>query len=199
MRRCRPITSFQLEIMDNKECVHRPERCCACGAPLSEGCEQHASTARYEIELVQPGKGDTFFIVGKRSRELLQSVLGESFAHWLMSDGYGVYRDYLWRLRCLAHITRKARGLEQSLNREASRFGAHVPNVLATVMDVVYRARGSPPGVPLRETHAQMLAALFAACLENADSKHEKSKAIAREMLTIGTPSGLCSTTPNCP
>ena len=305
----------------DKECVHRPERCSACGAPLSEGCEQHAYTARYEIELVQPGNGDTglvleqtkhiylecqcscghgtraqpgrasaeaawsvaltewhlagpllvtficalalrqrlsrariqeflrdwlglqlgvatinqciheagravepvveqeirkavreaevlyadetswkehgqllwlwvftcanvtFFIVGKRTRELLQSVLGESFAHWLMSDGYAVYREYLWRLRCLAHITRKARGLEQSLNREASRFGTQVLNVLATVMDAVYRARGSPPGVPLREIHAQMLAELFVACLDNADAKHEKAKALAREML----------------
>ena len=32
-------------------------------APLSEGCEQHASTARYEIELVQPGKGDTGLVL----------------------------------------------------------------------------------------------------------------------------------------
>jgi len=305
----------------DKETVHRPEACSACGATLTEACEQHAYTARYEIELVQPGNGGTglvleqtkhtylecqcscghctraepgrasaeagwtvaltewhlagpllvtficalalrqrlsrariqeflhdwlglhlgvatinqciheagravepvvrneirkalhevevlyadetswkqhgellwlwvftcarvtFFIVGKRSRELLHSVLGESFAHWLMSDGYGVYRDYLWRLRCLAHITRKARGLEQSFNREASRFGTQVLNVLATVMDAVYRARGSPAGVPLRETHARMLAELFAACLENANSKHDKTKALAREML----------------
>ena len=305
----------------DQECVHRPETCSACGERLDAGWEQQAYTARYEIELVQPGNGDTglvleqtkhiylecrcpcghcmraqparasaeagwsvaltewhlagpllvsficalalrqrlsrarireflrdwlglqlsvatinqciheagravepvvekeirkalhevevlyadetswkqhgellwlwvftcasvtFFIVGKRSRGLLQSVLGESFENWLMSDGYGVYRDYLWRLRCLAHITRKARGLEQSLNRETSLFGTHVLNVLATVMDAVYRARGSPPGVPLRETHARMLAELFVACRENADSKHEKAKALAREML----------------
>jgi len=305
----------------DKEYVHRPERCSACGAIFSEECEQHAYTARYEIELVQPGNGGTglvleqskhtylqcqcacghctraepgraspaagwsvaltewhlagpllvaficalalrqrlsrariqeflrdwlglhlgvatidqciheagravepvvekeirkalhevevlyadetswkqhgellwlwvftcakvtFFIVGKRSRELLQSVLGESFKNWLMSDGYGVYRDYLWRLRCLAHITRKARGLEQSLNQDAARFGKQMLNVLATVMDAVYKARGSPPGVPLREFHANMLAELFTACLETADSKHEKAKALAREML----------------
>ena len=300
----------------DQERVHRPETCSACGARLSAGCKQHAYTARYEIEVVQPGAGGTglvleqtkhiylecscacghctraepggasaeagwsvaltewhlagpllvtficalalrqrlsrariqeflydwlglhlgvatinqciheagravepvvekeirtalhevellyadetswkqhgellwlwvftcarvtFFIVGQRSRELLQSVLGESFAPWLMSDGYAVYRDYLWRLRCLAHITRKARGLEQSFNREASLFGTQVLHVLATVMDAVYRARGSPPGVPLRETHARMLAELLAACLENADSKHDKTKGV---------------------
>jgi hypothetical protein len=48
----------------------------------------------------------TLFVVGKRSRELLESVLGEAFAHWLMTDGYWAYRHYDWRLRCLAHIAR---------------------------------------------------------------------------------------------
>jgi transposase len=65
----------------------------------------------------------TFFIVGKRSRELLWRVLGQSYEHWLMSDGYWAYRDYLQRLRCLAHVTRKARGLKQSLDRQARGFG----------------------------------------------------------------------------
>ena len=243
----------------DEECVHRPETCSACSAALNEGCEQRAYTARYEIDLVQPGNGGnglmlvqtkhtylerqcqcghwtreqpgrcsaeagwsveltewhlagpllvaficalalrqrlsrarireflhdwlglklgvatinqciheagravepvveqeirsalrevelvyadetswkehgqllwlwvftcasvTFFIVGKRSREMVQRVLGESFEHWLMSDGYRVYREYTWRLRCLAHIVRKARGLEESLDRDARR------------------------------------------------------------------------------
>jgi len=39
------------------ECVHRPETCSACGASLNDACEQHAYTARYEIDLVQPGNG----------------------------------------------------------------------------------------------------------------------------------------------
>ncbi len=41
--------------------------------------------------------GATFFIVGKRTREMVQRVLGESFDHWLMTDGYKVYRDDTWR------------------------------------------------------------------------------------------------------
>ena len=41
----------------DEECVHRPETCSACGASLNDACEQHAYTARYEIELVQPGNG----------------------------------------------------------------------------------------------------------------------------------------------
>lgn len=125
----------------------------------------------------------TFFIVGKRSREMVQRVLGDAFDPWLMTDGYRVYRDYTWRLRCLAHIIRKARGLEESLDRDARRFGEHVLKVLETVMDAVYKARGSPPDIPLRETHARMLAELLSACLDNADAKHEKTCALARELL----------------
>jgi hypothetical protein len=125
----------------------------------------------------------TFFIVGKRSRELLWRVLGESYDNWLMSDGYWAYRDYLKRLRCLAHITRKARGLEQSLDRDARRFGEHVLQVLDTVMEAVYQARGAPPEVALQKTHAGLLADLLTACMDNADSQHEKTRALARELL----------------
>jgi len=100
-----------------------------------------------------------------------------------MSDGYGVYRDDTWRLRCLAHIIRKAHGLEESMDRDARRFGKHVLSVLETVMEAVYRARGSPPDIPLRKTHARLLADFFTACVDNADSKHEKTRALARELL----------------
>jgi len=76
----------------------------------------------------------TLFTVGKRTREVLDRVLGESFAQWLMTDGYWAYRDYDWRLRCLAHLMRKARGLQESLDRRAEPFGTQVLAVLETLM-----------------------------------------------------------------
>jgi hypothetical protein len=36
----------------------------------------------------------TLFLVGYRSREMVENVLGEVFAGWLMSDGYSVCRCY---------------------------------------------------------------------------------------------------------
>jgi transposase len=33
----------------------------------------------------------SLFVVGRRTREVVVRVLGERFAHWLMSDGYAVY------------------------------------------------------------------------------------------------------------
>ena len=125
----------------------------------------------------------TLFTVGKRTREVLDRVLGEAFAQWLMTDGYWAYRDYDWRLRCLAHLIRKARGLQESLDRRAQPFGAQVLEVVETLMQAVYQARGAPPDTPLREQHAALLTALFHACTQHAESSHEKTRALARELL----------------
>jgi hypothetical protein len=43
-----------------------------------------------------------------------------------MSDGLCAYRDCPWRLRCRAHFTRKARGLQQGLDNPAQCLGAQV-------------------------------------------------------------------------
>ena len=126
----------------------------------------------------------SLFVVDRRTREVVVRVLGEQFAHWLMSDGYGVYRQYDWRLRCLAHLIRKARGLEQSLDAEAHRFGQKTLEVLETLMAAVYAAREGPPEVPLRQQHADLLHAFFVDCCDqHRDAEHEKTRALAREFL----------------
>jgi transposase len=123
------------------------------------------------------------FTVGKRTREVLDRVLGETFDHWLMSDGYWAYRDYDWRLRCLAHLVRKARGLKESCDQRAQPFGTQLLDTLDTLMAAVYQARGAPPGAPLRDRHGALLTALFHACTHHAQSSHEKTRALARELL----------------
>lgn len=125
----------------------------------------------------------TLFVVGQRTREMAHRILGETFEGWLMSDGYAVYRDYPWRLRCLAHITRKARGLKYSLERQARGFGSQVLTVIENLLESVYQARSSPPQIPLRTQHAKALQALFVACTEHAESAHEKTRQLARELL----------------
>ena len=45
----------------------------------------------------------TLFIVGRRNKIIAQKILRQ-FGGWLMSDGYHIYRDYEWRLRCWAHL-----------------------------------------------------------------------------------------------
>jgi len=125
----------------------------------------------------------SLFVVGRRTREVVVRVLGEQFAHWLMSDGYGVYRQYDWRLRCLAHLIRKARGLEQSLDAEAHRFGEKTLQLLETLMAAVYAAREGPPEVPLRQQYGTVLLEFLACCERHGETKHEKTRALARELL----------------
>jgi hypothetical protein len=125
----------------------------------------------------------TLFVVGRRTQEVVRQVLGEQFAGWLMSDGYGVYRGYDWRLRCLAHLIRKARGLEQSLEGQAHRFGQKTLEVLETLMAAVYAAREGPPEKPLRQRYAKLLDEFFACCVEHAEAEHEKTRELAREFL----------------
>jgi transposase len=125
----------------------------------------------------------TLFIVGRRTREMVQRVLGEGFRNWLMSDGYWAYRELDQRLRCLPHVIRKARGLEEGFDSQARELGRHVLDVIATVMQAVYDARGAPPDTGLRARHAPLLNGLLEHCLGLVDCRHEKTRALARELL----------------
>jgi hypothetical protein len=125
--------------------------------------------------------GVTLFLLGNRSWAVIADVL-EQFGGWLMSDGYGVYRRYGQRLRCLAHLVRKARGLAESLTPGAQEFGEQVSAVLGAVIAGVYRARAGP-GVDLRAELAEELAALKQSCEAHRESAHQKTRALARELL----------------
>jgi len=63
------------------------------------------------------------YFIGARSAEIFINALQGGFAGCLMSDGYEVYRSYLNRIRCLAHLLRKARGLTEATCRHTSQVG----------------------------------------------------------------------------
>lgn len=125
----------------------------------------------------------TVFAIGRRSQDLLHGVLGAVLTGWLMSDGYWAYRDYANRLRCLAHLLRKAHGLEDSLDREGQRFGKALRMTIEAVMQAVYAAREGPPSMALREQFAEQLLVLLDLCMAHSEAKHEKTRALARELL----------------
>jgi hypothetical protein len=124
----------------------------------------------------------TLYYVAGRGKELVTNVL-DGFTGWLMSDGWVSYRDYPRRLRCWAHLLRKARGLAQSCNRQARGFGQLVLSTLEALMAAVYAAREGPPPVDLPTQHAPLLAALRAACERGQGSVHPKTHALAVELL----------------
>jgi transposase len=122
------------------------------------------------------------FYVGARTKEMIDNLLAETFGGWLMSDGYAAYRSYAKRLRCWAHLLRKAKGLEQSLDPAGRRFGADTTALLKTLMQAVYRAREGP-GADLPSQSKKALDAFRAACEQAKASRHEKTRALAVEFL----------------
>lgn len=122
--------------------------------------------------------------VATRRAELLMNVLGETFDGWLMSDGLQVYRQYLQRLRCWAHLIRKAKGLEESLDTTARQFGRQTMTLLNILMDAIYSARQKPPDKPLMDTYRSTVADYRRTCETMRDTAtHEKTRQLAGEML----------------
>ncbi|MBF0175277.1 MAG: IS66 family transposase [Magnetococcales bacterium] len=77
------------------------------------------------------------FFVGRRTQQVVLDILTEAYAGWLMSDGLMNYRIFSRRLRCLAHLIRKARGLAESLDAETKLFGDRTLEVLEFVVGQV--------------------------------------------------------------
>jgi transposase len=127
----------------------------------------------------------TLYIIGRRSWTTIANIM-EQFGGWLMSDGYGQYRYYGQRLRCLAHLIRKARGLAESCDPAAAEFGEIVLKVMAQAVEGIYLARGDP-AIDLQEELATELAQLRASCEQHRDHPHEKTKRLAREFLNDWT------------
>ena len=98
-----------------------------------------------------------------------------------MSDGWQAYRHLPQRLRCWAHLTRKAQGLIDSYDREAQAFGQQVQNTFDTLIGAIHAARDGPP-VDLPRIHADLLAELHAACMLLLGHRHAKTRALAVEL-----------------
>ncbi|BCU06349.1 IS66 family transposase [Allochromatium tepidum] len=123
------------------------------------------------------------YVIGRRTRELLHSILGPTPSPWIMSDGYSVYRAYGHRLRCWAPILRKARGPAERLHTPTQAFGRELPSTFETLMQAVYAARAAPGPHGLRQTYSQRLQALRQCCVRVAAGPYpDKAQVLAREL-----------------
>nr|VFJ59980.1 MAG: Transposase IS66 family protein [Candidatus Kentron sp. DK] len=128
-------------------------------------------------------RSSVLYFIGYRSAEIIENLLGQSYSGWLMSDGYQVYRRYANRLRCWAHLLRKAKGLEESLDRKGQKFGKRTQEILGTLMNAVYQAREGPPPGDLRQIHVGLLEELRGLCETMKASSHKKTRELAGEFL----------------
>ena len=125
----------------------------------------------------------TLYYITYRGNELVRNLLGE-YKGWLMSDGYKVYREIIKRLRCWAHLERKAKGIAESLDKDAAAFGRRTHDLLKVLMEAIYKAREGPPGEALDKKYSLLLANFKAECERVREhSKHKKARALAVEFL----------------
>jgi transposase len=122
----------------------------------------------------------TLFAIASRGREVLDRIR-PGFGGWLMSDGWTVYRHLPQRLRCWAHLTRKARGLIDSYDPDAQAFGHLVQGAFDTLIAAIHAARDGPT-VNLRPQYATLLESLHAACRQRLGHRHAKTRALAVEL-----------------
>jgi hypothetical protein len=122
------------------------------------------------------------FLIGYRNKEMVQNLIREVFLGYLMSDGYQAYRHYRRRLRCWAHLLRKARALRECFSPTPQRYGRTVHAILQALMQAVYRARQGPPG-SIRAEHERTLRRLDRLCQRMRRSSHEKTRALGTEFL----------------
>jgi transposase len=122
------------------------------------------------------------FLVGSRAKEMFQNLIEDLFCGYLMSDGYQVYRGYAKRLRCWAHLMRKARGLMECLSPTLQAYGRAVYETLQMLMQAVYQAREGPGG-SLREAHQGELDRLQALCEHMSRCPHEQARKLGKELL----------------
>jgi hypothetical protein len=126
----------------------------------------------------------SLYLIGHRTAEIFENALGSRYQGWLMSDGYAVYRSYQHRLRCWAHLTRKAQGLVESLGgNQAQRFGQHTLTLIEELMTAVYQAREGPASMALPDQYRARLDEFKALCESHWECEHKKTQALAREFL----------------
>jgi transposase len=107
---CRPVVEALIEDLPAAELLHLDE------TPWYE------SGRLYWLWVALSAVSVVFFI-DPRTKERLLPVISTAFVGWLVTDGYGAYRWYDHRQRCLAHLIRKALALSQAVDAEARQLG----------------------------------------------------------------------------
>ena len=123
------------------------------------------------------------YLIGPRSREMVENVLENLFVGTLVSDGYRVYRHWKDRLRCWPHLLRKLRGLAESSDARVAGVGQEMEIIMKTLMAAIYEARATPPPVPLTQHHRVDIERLRQLCESHQGDTHDTLGQVAREFL----------------
>jgi transposase len=123
------------------------------------------------------------YLIGPRTREMLENALQDGYTGILISDGYAVYRNWENRLRCWPHLMCKLRGLAESSDGRVSRVGQEMEAILTALMAAIYAARLDPPPQALSERYAAEVKRLQHLCEVHQTDQHPALRSVVREFL----------------
>ena len=114
--------------------------------------------------------------IGSRCKHELAALIGHAFLGWLVTDGYGAYRNHPRRQRCLAHLIRKALALAGGYYGPGSTFGRDLVRDLRRLIE---RVRDGDNDAAIK----RLLTQIKWTCQCNQHEIEEKVRALAREIL----------------
>jgi transposase len=124
-----------------------------------------------------------FTVQSSRSKEVFERLV-ERWTGILVSDGYGVYRKWLHgRQTCLAHLIRRARGLEERRDPELAWFGGRV---MTELQRLVHWATAPPTAGEVQTWYVRMVH-LLAQYGQRRDEAGTLARALDREMGSLWT------------
>lgn len=123
----------------------------------------------------------TLYYISHRGQELIRNLL-ESYEGMLMSDGWQAYRWLVKRLRCWAHLKRKAVGLTESFSAEAQGFGQEILTLWTAVREAVRQARQGAQA-SIRDAFDERIRIFRGRCQTMRASAHQKTRELAGEFL----------------
>ncbi|HEY9768619.1 MAG TPA: transposase [Coleofasciculaceae cyanobacterium] len=116
------------------------------------------------------------FPIAPRTKEEFKHLVTSAFVGWLITDGYGAYRHKERRHRCLAHLIRKAIGIAESVNSRTARIGTLILEDLKDFIDAIKKGK-------TEQELERIVRSLQGVCHLAKTIKHQKLKALAREIL----------------
>ncbi len=122
-------------------------------------------------------KSTAIYHVGTRKKDELLLLITEAFLGWLITDGYGAYRSYPNRQRCLAHLIRKAVRLTGAVNEDVQKRGEWFLREMRGLIKAMAQGEDG------RKECGPILARLKRACNLGSKSDHAKLKSLANEIL----------------
>jgi len=124
-----------------------------------------------------------FKVHASRSQAAFEALI-ERWAGILVSDGYGVYCQWVHgRQTCLAHLIRRARGLTERQHPELAWFGSRV---LAELQRLVHWATAPPTAGEVQTWYARMVHLLKQHCARQ-DEAGKFARTLERELGALWT------------